>query len=59
MADAIVEKIQPCLLDRLTDENPEAHKESLEPADRLHATISRWGPSRFGMAAEREGAHDC
>ena len=28
MADAIVEKIQPCLLDRLTDENPEAHKES-------------------------------
>jgi type VI secretion system protein ImpF len=27
MADAIIEKIQPCLLDRLTDENPEAQKE--------------------------------
>ena len=28
MADAVIEKIQPCLLDRLTDENPEAQKES-------------------------------
>ena len=27
MADAIIEKIQPCLLDRLTDENPESQKE--------------------------------
>ena len=28
MADAVIEKIQPCLLDRLTDENPESQKES-------------------------------
>ena len=28
MADAVIEKIQPCLLDRLTDENPESRKES-------------------------------
>jgi type VI secretion system protein ImpF len=28
MADAIIEKIQPCLLDRLTDEKPESQKES-------------------------------
>jgi type VI secretion system protein ImpF len=28
MAEATIEKIQPCLLDRLTDENPEAQKES-------------------------------
>src|SRR5260370_34815937 len=28
MADAFTEKIQPCLLDRLTDENPESQKES-------------------------------
>lgn len=28
MADAFGEKIQPCLLDRLTDENPESQKES-------------------------------
>jgi type VI secretion system protein ImpF len=28
MADPIVEKIQPCLLDRLTDESPESEKES-------------------------------
>ena len=28
MADLFSEKIQPCLLDRLTDENPEAVKES-------------------------------
>jgi type VI secretion system protein ImpF len=27
MADAAIEKIQPCLLDRLTDENPESQKE--------------------------------
>ena len=28
MADAVIEKIQPCLLDRLTDEAPESQKES-------------------------------
>jgi type VI secretion system protein ImpF len=28
MADPLAERIQPCLLDRLTDENPEALKES-------------------------------
>src|SRR5207245_11728627 len=28
MADLFAERIQPCLLDRLTDENPEAVKES-------------------------------
>jgi type VI secretion system protein ImpF len=28
MADAFMEKIQPCLLDRLTDQNPESEKES-------------------------------
>jgi len=28
MADILIEKIQPCLLDRLTDENPESKKES-------------------------------
>ena len=28
MADLFGERIQPCLLDRLTDENPEAVKES-------------------------------
>ena len=28
MPDAVVEKIQPCLLDRLTDEKPESQKES-------------------------------
>jgi type VI secretion system protein ImpF len=28
MADPVIEKIQPCLLDRLTDEAPESQKES-------------------------------
>jgi type VI secretion system protein ImpF len=28
MADILIEKIQPCLLDRLTDESPETQKES-------------------------------